>query len=134
MGGADDAISADVAAFEAALTAAGAEHEVVTYDGAPHSFFDPSRRTSATPRRTRLRHRVRLGHRFGRRLGLRHRLRRHRSGRSGGPPQRLALGQPVLRTALDSIPMEKLGAVVTAGGPPAPGAALAPSGRPATAY
>jgi len=28
------------AAFEAALTAAGVEHELVTYDGAPHSFFD----------------------------------------------------------------------------------------------
>lgn len=30
----------DNAAFDAALTAAGVEHEVVTYDGAPHSFFD----------------------------------------------------------------------------------------------
>jgi carboxymethylenebutenolidase len=28
------------AAFAAALTAAGVEHELVTYDGAPHSFFD----------------------------------------------------------------------------------------------
>ena len=28
------------AAFEAALAAAGVEHELVTYDGAPHSFFD----------------------------------------------------------------------------------------------
>jgi carboxymethylenebutenolidase len=28
------------AAFDAALTEAGVEHEVVTYDGAPHSFFD----------------------------------------------------------------------------------------------
>jgi carboxymethylenebutenolidase len=41
MGGADQAITAeDVAAFEEALTAAGVEHELVTYDGAPHSFFD----------------------------------------------------------------------------------------------
>jgi carboxymethylenebutenolidase len=41
MGGADHAISAeDVAAFDAALADAGVEHEVVTYDGAPHSFFD----------------------------------------------------------------------------------------------
>jgi carboxymethylenebutenolidase len=41
MGGADQGISADdVAAFEEALSAAGVEHEVVTYDGAPHSFFD----------------------------------------------------------------------------------------------
>jgi carboxymethylenebutenolidase len=41
MGGADQAISADdIAAFERALTAAGVEHELVTYDGAPHSFFD----------------------------------------------------------------------------------------------
>jgi carboxymethylenebutenolidase len=41
MGGADQAITAaDVDAFERALTEAGAEHELVTYDGAPHSFFD----------------------------------------------------------------------------------------------
>jgi len=32
----------DNAAFEEALAAAGVEHEVVTYDGAPHSFFDRS--------------------------------------------------------------------------------------------
>jgi carboxymethylenebutenolidase len=30
----------DNAAFEQALRAAGVEHELVTYDGAPHSFFD----------------------------------------------------------------------------------------------
>jgi len=30
----------DNAAFYTALEAAGVEHEVVTYDGAPHSFFD----------------------------------------------------------------------------------------------
>jgi carboxymethylenebutenolidase len=41
MAGADPAIAADdVAEFEEALTAAGVEHEVATYDGAPHSFFD----------------------------------------------------------------------------------------------
>ena len=41
--GADQNITAeDNAAFEEALTAAGVEHEVVTYDGAPHSFFDRS--------------------------------------------------------------------------------------------
>jgi carboxymethylenebutenolidase len=28
------------AAFDEALTAAGVEHEIVTYEGAPHSFFD----------------------------------------------------------------------------------------------
>ena len=28
------------AAFDQALTAAGVEHEIVVYDGAPHSFFD----------------------------------------------------------------------------------------------
>jgi carboxymethylenebutenolidase len=39
--GADQNITAgDNAAFDEALTAAGVEHEVVTYDGAPHSFFD----------------------------------------------------------------------------------------------
>ena len=27
-------------AFADALAAAGVEHEIVTYDGAPHSFFD----------------------------------------------------------------------------------------------
>ena len=41
MGGADQAITADdVAAFDSALAEAGVEHDVVTYDGAPHSFFD----------------------------------------------------------------------------------------------
>src|SRR5581483_1897297 len=28
------------AAFDGALTAAGVEHELVEYEGAPHSFFD----------------------------------------------------------------------------------------------
>jgi carboxymethylenebutenolidase len=40
-GGADGATSADdVEAFDGALTKAGVEHRFVTYDGAPHSFFD----------------------------------------------------------------------------------------------
>jgi carboxymethylenebutenolidase len=39
--GADQHITAeDNAAFDLALTAAGIEHEVVTFEGAPHSFFD----------------------------------------------------------------------------------------------
>jgi carboxymethylenebutenolidase len=39
--GADQNILAeDNAAFDAALTEAGVEHEIVTYEGAPHSFFD----------------------------------------------------------------------------------------------
>ena len=39
--GDDDHITADDnAAFERALAAAGVEHELVTYEGAPHSFFD----------------------------------------------------------------------------------------------
>jgi carboxymethylenebutenolidase len=39
--GADRNITAeDNAAFEEALSAAGVEHELVTYEGAPHSFFD----------------------------------------------------------------------------------------------
>jgi carboxymethylenebutenolidase len=39
--GDDQNITAELnAAFDNALTTAGAEHEVVTYDGAPHSFFD----------------------------------------------------------------------------------------------
>jgi carboxymethylenebutenolidase len=39
--GADRNITAeDNASFDRALTEAGIEHEVVTYDGAPHSFFD----------------------------------------------------------------------------------------------
>lgn len=41
MGGADPGIPAEtVAVFDQALTAAGVKHEVVTYEGAPHSFFD----------------------------------------------------------------------------------------------
>src|SRR5512133_433784 len=39
--GADQNITAeDNAAFETALESAGVEHELVTYEGAPHSFFD----------------------------------------------------------------------------------------------
>jgi carboxymethylenebutenolidase len=39
--GDDQGITAeDNAAFERALTDAGVEHELVTYEGAPHSFFD----------------------------------------------------------------------------------------------
>lgn len=41
FGGADQGIPPDaVAAFDRALDAAGVEHEVVAYPGAPHSFFD----------------------------------------------------------------------------------------------
>jgi carboxymethylenebutenolidase len=41
FGGADPSIPADaVAGFEAALTRAGVDHRLVTYPGAPHSFFD----------------------------------------------------------------------------------------------
>lgn len=41
FGGADGAIPPDhVEAFQAALTEAGVEHRLVTYPGAPHSFFD----------------------------------------------------------------------------------------------
>jgi carboxymethylenebutenolidase len=41
MGGDDPGIPLDdVAAFDEALDAAGVEHEVVVYPGAPHSFFD----------------------------------------------------------------------------------------------
>jgi carboxymethylenebutenolidase len=39
--GDDQGITAeDNAMFERALTDAGVEHELVTYGGAPHSFFD----------------------------------------------------------------------------------------------
>ena len=39
--GDDQGITADDnATFERALTTAGVEHEIVVYDGAPHSFFD----------------------------------------------------------------------------------------------
>lgn len=41
FGGDDGAIPAeDVDAFDAGLERAGIEHEIVTYPGAPHSFFD----------------------------------------------------------------------------------------------
>src|SRR6188768_1947330 len=41
QGGDDPGIPVeDSHAFDEALTAAGVEHEVVVYDGAPHSFFD----------------------------------------------------------------------------------------------
>ncbi len=41
LGGADESITPDdVAAFDDALSAAGVAHELHTYQGAPHSFFD----------------------------------------------------------------------------------------------
>jgi carboxymethylenebutenolidase len=41
MAGGDEHITPDmVDGFDAALEAAGVEHEVITYPGAPHSFFD----------------------------------------------------------------------------------------------
>jgi carboxymethylenebutenolidase len=41
FGGADQSIPAsDVQTFEQALNKAGVEHEVISYPGAPHSFFD----------------------------------------------------------------------------------------------
>ena len=41
FGGADQGITAEVVAtYEAALEAASAEHELISYPGAPHSFFD----------------------------------------------------------------------------------------------
>jgi carboxymethylenebutenolidase len=41
FGGADEGINAAVVAeFEAALTGAGVQHRLITYPGAPHSFFD----------------------------------------------------------------------------------------------
>jgi carboxymethylenebutenolidase len=41
MGGADAGIPAeDVEAFDRALAGASVDHELVTYPGAPHSFFD----------------------------------------------------------------------------------------------
>jgi carboxymethylenebutenolidase len=41
FGGADQGITAEaVETFEAALSAAGVPNEIVTYPGAPHSFFD----------------------------------------------------------------------------------------------
>jgi carboxymethylenebutenolidase len=43
FGGADHAIAAeDVEAFDVALDEAGVDHEIITYPGAPHSFFDRS--------------------------------------------------------------------------------------------
>ena len=41
FGGADAGITPEaIAAFDAALEAAGTEHRLVSYPGAPHSFFD----------------------------------------------------------------------------------------------
>jgi carboxymethylenebutenolidase len=41
FGGADEGIPGhDIRTFETALDRAGVDHRVITYDGAPHSFFD----------------------------------------------------------------------------------------------
>lgn len=41
FGGADEGLPPEVVAdFDEALTAAGVDHEIVTYPGAPHGFFD----------------------------------------------------------------------------------------------
>ncbi|MGH7267222.1 MAG: dienelactone hydrolase family protein [Candidatus Rokuibacteriota bacterium] len=49
-GGADPGIPPDaVQAFDDALTKAGVAHESVTYDGAPHSFFDRRQTEFADP-------------------------------------------------------------------------------------
>jgi carboxymethylenebutenolidase len=41
FGGADTAITADqIQAFDSGLSAAGVDHRIMTYPGAPHSFFD----------------------------------------------------------------------------------------------
>jgi carboxymethylenebutenolidase len=41
FGGADGAITTEaIASFDTALGAAGIDHKIVTYEGAPHSFFD----------------------------------------------------------------------------------------------
>jgi carboxymethylenebutenolidase len=41
FGGADPGIPAEaIMAFDRALEQAGVEHQVITYPGAPHSFFD----------------------------------------------------------------------------------------------
>jgi len=43
FGGNDPGIPAtDIAAFDAALADAGVKHQIETYPGAPHSFFDRS--------------------------------------------------------------------------------------------
>lgn len=49
MGGDDPGIPPEVVAeFERALAAAGVEHEIITYPGAPHSFFDRKQEEFAT--------------------------------------------------------------------------------------
>jgi carboxymethylenebutenolidase len=49
FGGADQGIGPDaVAAFETALQDAGVEHRIITYPGAPHSFFDRKAEEFAT--------------------------------------------------------------------------------------
>jgi carboxymethylenebutenolidase len=48
FGGADGGIPTEtVEAYDAALTAAGVDHRIVTYEGAPHSFFDRKAADSA---------------------------------------------------------------------------------------
>ena len=72
FGGADQGIPPDqLAALDAQLTRAGVPHTIVSYPGAPHSFFDRRAADFATEFRRRLAARARLhGRRLGARAGL----------------------------------------------------------------
>ena len=52
-------------AFEAALSAAGVEHEIVVYDGAPHSFFDRKQEEFAEASEDAWKRTLRFIERFG---------------------------------------------------------------------
>ena len=55
MAGDDPGIDAEqIAELERALAEAGVEHDVITYDGAPHSFFDRKQEEFADGLRGRL--------------------------------------------------------------------------------
>jgi len=71
MGGADQGIPpAEVAAFDAALTSAGVEHEVVVYPDAPHGFFDARQAEFADASADAWRRTLRFIQRHGPRAGV----------------------------------------------------------------
>ena len=80
-------------AFEAALSAAGVEHEIVVYDGAPHSFFDRKQEQFAEASEDAWSRTLRFIERFGQRAHL---VQGVRDGRTSSTSGRVSTDAPVV--------------------------------------